>query len=78
MNKLAEKIQEISSNWKGFPNLTEAGRYELLTQTIFINSVEQRDLQDLKANPQDPTLLRKIWQVFIHEITHWLDHTRTL
>ena len=78
MNKLAEKIQEISKNWRGFPNLTEEGRYEFLTQTIFVDSFEQRDIQALKTNPQDPFLMRKIWKVFIHEITHYLDHTSTL
>jgi len=78
MNKRAKKIQEISNNWKGFPNLREEGRYEFLTQTIFVNSVEQRHLQALKTNPKDPILIRKIWKVFIHEITHWLDHTSTL
>lgn len=75
---ISQAIQKILSNWYGFPNLTAEGRYEFLTQTVFANSIESQHLLDLRQDPENPSLLRKIWKVFIHEITHWLDHTSTL
>ena len=76
--QIGQKIQKILSNWHGFPNLTADGKYEFLTQTVVANSVESQHLINFRQNPKDSYLLRKIYNVFVHEITHWLDHTSTL
>ncbi len=73
-----QAIQNISSNWRSFPNTTVAGKYEFLTQTVSADSVEMKHVMELGENPLNPELLRKTYSVFIHELTHWLDHTSTL
>lgn len=73
-----QAIQDISSNWRSFPNTTLAGKYEFLTQTVSADSVEMKHVLELEKNPLNPELLRKTYSVFIHELTHWLDHTSTL
>ncbi|MBD1912852.1 hypothetical protein [Leptolyngbya sp. FACHB-8] len=75
---MGQKLEEILKKWRGFPNLTADGRYEFLTQTVFANSVEMKDFVELYKDPKNVILIRKIWSVIIHEITHWLDHTSTL
>ncbi|MEG4962383.1 MULTISPECIES: hypothetical protein [unclassified Microcoleus] len=76
--QIGQTIQKILSNWHGFPNLTADGKYEFLTQTVVANSVESQHLINFRQNPKDSYLLKKIYKVFVHEITHWLDHTSTL
>ena len=75
---LVQAIQTILKHWRSFPNVTAEGRYEFLTQTVFANSVESQHILDIGEDPLNPELLRKVYKVFIHEITHWLDHTSTL
>jgi hypothetical protein len=75
---LVQAIQTILKHWRSFPNVTSEGRYEFLTQTVFANSVESQHILDIGKDPLNPELLRKVYKVFIHEITHWLDHTSTL
>ncbi|WP_353932422.1 hypothetical protein WJM97_07520 [Okeanomitos corallinicola TIOX110] len=76
---LVQAIQTILNHWRSFPNVTSEGKYEFLTQTVFADSVESHHLlgisEDITLNLE---LVRKVHKVFIHEITHWLDHTSTL
>ncbi|BAZ18401.1 hypothetical protein NIES4071_102860 (plasmid) [Calothrix sp. NIES-4071] len=73
-----QMLDKIFKNWKGFPNINVLGKYEFLSQTVCANSLEMKHIESLINNPNDIQLKRKIFGVFIHEITHWLDHTSTL
>lgn len=76
--KKVHMIQEILSNWRGFPNTSVAGHYEFLSQTVCADSLEKNDMLSLISSPNDVQLKRKVFGVFIHELTHWLDHSSTL
>jgi hypothetical protein len=76
--KKIQMIEKILNNWRGFPNTSVAGHYEFLSQTVCANSLEIRHILDLINNPADIQIKRKVFSIFIHEITHWLDHTSTL
>lgn len=77
MNK-NEMIEKIMKNWRGFPNVNTVGKYDFLSQTVCANSLETTHLSHLINNPKDIQIKRKVLGIFIHEITHWLDHTSTL
>lgn len=76
--KKIQMIEKILNNWRGFPNTSVAGHYEFLSQTVCANSLERRDILALNDNRNDIRIKRKVYGIFIHEITHWLDHTSTL
>ncbi|MFM2311243.1 MAG: hypothetical protein RLZZ04_519 [Cyanobacteriota bacterium] len=73
-----EAIHEILKNWRTFPNTTTTGHYEFLTQTVVADSIKSKDIELISSSSNDAKLMRKVYGVFIHEITHWLDHTSTL
>jgi hypothetical protein len=73
-----QMLGKIFKNWQGFPNIDVLGKYEFLSQTVCANSLEMKHIENLINNPDDIELKRKIFGIFIHEITHWLDHTSTL
>jgi hypothetical protein len=71
-------IETLLNDWRGFPNTSVAGRYEFFSQTVYANSVEKKHLINLTQDFNNPQLIRQVFGVFIHELTHWLDHTGTL
>ena len=73
-----QAIRKILKNWRTFPNTTTTGHYEFLSQTVVADSIEFNHIQQISSSSNNAELMRKVYGVFIHEITHWLDHTSTL
>jgi len=70
-------LEKIASRWRGFPNITTLGSYNHMSQIISLNSLEKRDIDQLR-NDGSVDIKKKILPLMAHETTHYLDHISTL
>lgn len=89
---IVERIKKLARNSKLFPNIEILGSYEEFSQTVMVNYLEKKELNEVinaftkyqKINSsafdlgENYNLIRKFFSTCTHELTHWLDHTSTL
>lgn len=54
-------VQQFSSNWDAFPNVSQYGSYDFFSQTIRLNALEIRNIKEAKANPSDYEIQKKLF-----------------
>ncbi|WP_303851158.1 hypothetical protein [Seleniivibrio woodruffii] len=83
-NKISGKVGYDNKLFKPnkmiFPNTKALAYYNFYSQTIMLNSIEQKDvilLNNAANNYNKFEAEKNIYTLYYHEASHWLDHTST-
>ena len=72
-----EMVQQLSDQWKVFPNLSDLAAYEPISQTIHLYGVSNGEF-NAAVEQKGYAAKKKVLPLLHHELTHWTDHITTL